>query len=249
MRSALQTSRPPLIGPFLHARGRFKLDFGYEELLCVACDHRRKGGRADERATTQSEKRGHPGVGRGALLQQRAIYRGARLPRRRVHLLRAQGQGERRGALHLRDGRRSEDSRRRSRRPGSPSRRASKLDGIGSPTPERHRRLTKASTERRGFGVRRPQSSYISCDIWSTLRSACACISPSAPVSSVIWLDISSALRSLCRCGSPPEPVSSVTLCARSSSACAGSMGMWSCRGMSCIIRPALASSSVTPLV
>src|ERR671916_821458 len=37
--------------------------------MCLACDHRRKGGCANQRATTQSEKRGHPGVGRGSLLQ------------------------------------------------------------------------------------------------------------------------------------------------------------------------------------
>src|SRR5215213_10721368 len=146
MRSALQTSRQPLIAPFLHARGRFKLDFGYEKLFCVACDHRRKGGGANERATTQVKNEAIPEWAEGPYYNNGLFLRGARLPRRRVHLFRAQGQGERRGALHVRDGRRSEDRRRRSRR-------ASRLDGVRSPTPERRQRLIKASTER-GNSVR-----------------------------------------------------------------------------------------------
>src|SRR5215218_8653092 len=51
----------------------------------------------------------------------------------RVNLLRAQGQGERSGALHVRDGPGSEDDRRQSRGPG---RRASRLNIARSPTPE-----------------------------------------------------------------------------------------------------------------
>src|SRR5215212_10810801 len=63
----------------------------------------------------------------------------------RVNLLRAQGQGERSGALHVRDGPESEDDRRQSRGPG---RRASRLNKARSPTPERYQWLTEASSER-----------------------------------------------------------------------------------------------------
>src|SRR5215216_7083384 len=58
----------------------------------------------------------------------------------------------------------------------------------------------------RGLSLLDFHSSNISLPICSTLRPACTCISPPAPVSSVIWLAISSALRSACWCGSPPEP-------------------------------------------
>src|SRR5215217_1866200 len=66
---------------------------------------------ADERASPQDKSEGHPRVGAGPLLQQRDVLRGARLPRRRVHLRRAQRQAERHSALHLRDDRGPEDSR------------------------------------------------------------------------------------------------------------------------------------------
>src|SRR5215211_7375765 len=73
---------------------------------------------ADERASPKgSEQQKHPRVGTRALLQQRDVLGGPRLLRRRGHLLRAQGQGERHSALHLRADRRSEDRRgRRGRR-------------------------------------------------------------------------------------------------------------------------------------
>src|ERR671921_1971628 len=64
------------------------------------------GGATDDRASAQYKAQGHPGVGRGPLLQQGDLQRGARLPRRRVRLHRAQGPGERHSALHLRDARR-----------------------------------------------------------------------------------------------------------------------------------------------
>src|SRR5215213_8941528 len=51
----------------------------------------------------------------GLYYKQGDILRGACLPRR-VPLRRAQGQGERRGALHLRDARGPQDRRRRSSR-------------------------------------------------------------------------------------------------------------------------------------
>src|SRR5829696_8019664 len=75
----------------------------------------REGANADERASPKGREQKHPSVGTRALLQQRDYVGGARLPRRGGHLLRAQGQGERHSALHLRDDRRPEDSRRRSR--------------------------------------------------------------------------------------------------------------------------------------
>src|SRR5215204_5437187 len=85
----------------------------------------RKGASADnDRASTQGEEQGHPRVGAGALLQQRAYEGGPRLLRRRGHLLRAQGQGERHSALHLRDDRGPEDSRGRGDR---------RLPGVESP--------------------------------------------------------------------------------------------------------------------
>src|ERR687897_738374 len=75
----------------------------------------KEGECAYDRAGAQDKAQVHARVGRGPLLQQRYFLRGARLPRRRGHLRRAPGQGERRGAPHLRDDRGPEDSRRRSR--------------------------------------------------------------------------------------------------------------------------------------
>src|SRR5215204_3134481 len=66
---------------------------------------------ADERASPKGSEQKHPAVGTRALLQQRDYVGGPRLLRRRGHLLRAQGQGQRHSALHLRADRRSEDSR------------------------------------------------------------------------------------------------------------------------------------------
>src|SRR5829696_8258347 len=67
---------------------------------------------ADERASTQGEEV-HPRVGRRSLLQQRSHLGGARLLRRRGHLLRVQGQGQRHSTLLLRDARDPEDRHRR----------------------------------------------------------------------------------------------------------------------------------------
>src|SRR5215217_2736935 len=75
-----------------------------------------EGARAYERASPKGEERKYPRVGRRALLQQGDLLRDTRLPRRRVHLHRAQGQGERHSALYLRDDRRSQGSRRDGRR-------------------------------------------------------------------------------------------------------------------------------------
>src|SRR5215204_1284557 len=80
-------------------------------LLRVESNVTRKGGRADERASPKGKAQKYPTVGTRALLQQRAYVRGPRLLRRRGHLLRAQGQGQRHSALHLRDDRGPEDSR------------------------------------------------------------------------------------------------------------------------------------------
>src|SRR5215204_2529762 len=80
-------------------------------LLRVESNVTRKGGRADERASPKGKAQKYPTVGTRALLQQRAYVRGPRLLRRRGHLLRAQGQGQRHRALHLRDDRGPEDSR------------------------------------------------------------------------------------------------------------------------------------------
>src|SRR5829696_3195191 len=71
----------------------------------------RNGGRADKRASQKGNAQKHPRMGTRALLQQRAHGGGPRLLRRRSHLLRAQGQGQRHSALHLRDDRGTEDSR------------------------------------------------------------------------------------------------------------------------------------------
>src|SRR5215212_10499335 len=88
-------------------------DRGYAELprMEVRKTLSREGASADERASPKGKEQKRPRVGRRALLQQRAYVGGPRLPRRRVNLLRAQGQGERRGALQLRDDRGSEDRR------------------------------------------------------------------------------------------------------------------------------------------
>src|SRR5215216_6390051 len=72
---------------------------------------------ADERASPKGSQQKHPPVGTRALLQQRDYEGGPRLLRRGGNLLRAQGQGQRHSALHLRADRRSYDSRgRRGRR-------------------------------------------------------------------------------------------------------------------------------------
>src|SRR5215213_88253 len=76
----------------------------------------REGASADERASPKGEEQKYPPVGRRAVLQQWAYEGGPRLPRRRGHLLRAQGQGERHSALHLRDDRGPEDSGGRKRK-------------------------------------------------------------------------------------------------------------------------------------
>src|SRR5215213_11695511 len=77
----------------------------------VAITSAGKGGHAHERASPKGKEQEYPRVGAGAVLQQRAYVGGPRLPRRRVHLLRAQGQGERHSALHLRDDRGPENCR------------------------------------------------------------------------------------------------------------------------------------------
>src|SRR5215203_134520 len=71
----------------------------------------RKGANADERASPKDSEQKHPPVGTRALLQQRDVLGGHGLPRRGGYLLRAQGQGQRHSALHLRADRRSEESR------------------------------------------------------------------------------------------------------------------------------------------
>src|SRR5215217_7550835 len=71
----------------------------------------RKGANADERASPKGREQKHPAVGTGTLLQQRDVLGGDGLLRRGGNLLRAQGQGQRHSALHLRADRRSEDSR------------------------------------------------------------------------------------------------------------------------------------------
>src|SRR5829696_7280138 len=86
-------------------------------LLRVESNVTRKGGRADERASQKGKAQEYPTVGTRALLQQRAYVGGPRLLRRGGNLLRAQGQGERHSALHLRDDRGPEDSRRGRRAP------------------------------------------------------------------------------------------------------------------------------------
>src|SRR5215218_2623140 len=83
----------------------------------------RKGASAHERASSKGSEQKHPRVGARALLQQRDVGGGPRLPRRRGNLLRAQGQGQRHSALHLRANRRSEDSR---------GRRGRKLNAVAS---------------------------------------------------------------------------------------------------------------------
>src|SRR5215203_1257479 len=78
--------------------------FGVEKTLA------RKGASAHERASSKGSEQKHPRVGARALLQQRDYVGGPRLLRRGGHLLRAQGQGQRHRALHLRAARRPEDS-------------------------------------------------------------------------------------------------------------------------------------------
>src|SRR5215218_1619928 len=101
---------------------------GYMEPLWGRETLARQGANADERNADErnveesaspkgSEQQKHPRVGTRALLQQRAYQGGPRLLRPRGNLLRAQGQGQRHRALHLRADRRPEDSRgRRGRR-------------------------------------------------------------------------------------------------------------------------------------
>src|SRR5215217_7529693 len=96
---------------------------GYMEPLWGRETLARQGANADERNADEraspkgSEQQKHPRVGTRALLQQRDVLGGPRLLRRRGHLLRAQGQGQRHSALQLRADRRSEDRRgRRGRR-------------------------------------------------------------------------------------------------------------------------------------
>src|SRR5215207_1102974 len=83
----------------------------------------REGASAYERASPKRKEQEYPRVGRGTLLQQRAVLRGPRLPRPGGHLPGAQGQEQWRGPLHLRDDRRSRDSRER--------RTTRKLDTVG----------------------------------------------------------------------------------------------------------------------
>src|SRR5215217_5704416 len=83
-----------------------------------------EGASADERTSPKGGEQKYPRVGAGTLLQQRAYVGGPRLPRRRVHLLRAQGQGERHSALHLRDDRGPEDRGGRERRLASIARKS-----------------------------------------------------------------------------------------------------------------------------
>src|SRR5215207_6217228 len=90
-------SSPPSVGYMEPLRGRKTLS--------------REGASADERASQKGEEQKYPTVGRRALLHQRAYVGSPRLLRRGGHLLRAQGQGQRHSALHLRDDRRPEDSR------------------------------------------------------------------------------------------------------------------------------------------
>src|SRR5829696_6160618 len=85
----------------------------------------REGANADERASPKGSEQKHPRVGARALLQQRDVLGGHGLPRRGGHLLRAQRQGQRHSALHLRAARRPEDSR---------GRRGCRLAGVESPT-------------------------------------------------------------------------------------------------------------------
>src|SRR5215216_6272570 len=94
---------------------------GYMEPLWGRETLARKGANADERnaderASPKGSEQKHPRVGPRALLQQRDYLGGHGLPRRGGHLLRAQGQGQRHSALHLRADRRSEDSRGRGAR-------------------------------------------------------------------------------------------------------------------------------------
>src|SRR5215216_3178538 len=94
-------------------KGSRSFTVGYMEPLRGRETLARQGANADERNVEEraspkgSEQQKHPRVGTRALLQQRDVLGGPRLPRRRSHLLRAQGQGERHSALHLRADRRS----------------------------------------------------------------------------------------------------------------------------------------------
>src|SRR5215203_1329746 len=114
-------------GRLIEGAWRFRPGRTYEELRVrtsssgaqgplspwVAITSAGKGGHAHERASPQDKPQGHPRVGAGALLQQRDYVGGPCLLRRGGNLLRAQGQGERHSALHIRDDRRPEDRRRR----------------------------------------------------------------------------------------------------------------------------------------
>src|SRR5215212_5327436 len=125
-------------GRLIEGAWRFRPGRTYEELRVrtsssgaqgplspwVAITSAGKGGHAHERASPQDKPQGHPRVGAGALLQQRAYVGGTRLLRRRGYLLRAQGQGERHSALHLRDDRGPEDRGGRERRLASIARKS-----------------------------------------------------------------------------------------------------------------------------
>src|SRR5215217_2927334 len=111
VRSARRTSANIPLPRTRLSKGSKLLYVAYVEPLRGRETLARKGVRADERASSQSGEQGHPAVGRGSLLQQRAYVGGPRLLRRGGHLHRAQGQGEWHSALHIRDDRGLEDRR------------------------------------------------------------------------------------------------------------------------------------------
>src|ERR671910_1260381 len=101
---------------------------------------------ADERASQKgSEQQKHPRVGTRALLQQRDYVGGPRLLRRRVDLLRAQGQGQRHSALHLRDDRGPEDCRGRTVRKLAGGVERAQLRRISLPRTPVHNMVTSAA--------------------------------------------------------------------------------------------------------
>src|SRR5215210_6805006 len=93
----------------------FELLLGYMEPLRGRKTLSREVASADELASPKGKEQKYPPVGAGTVLQQRAYEGGPRLPRRRGYLLRAQRQGERHNALHLRDDRGPEDGGRERR--------------------------------------------------------------------------------------------------------------------------------------
>ena len=116
----------PLIEPFLQARG-------YEIRSCFV-PHEAIGGKEDT-----PEWADDPYYNRGRFSEV-LVYHDDE-----VNLLGAQGQGERSGVLHVRDGSGSDVDRRRSRGPG---RLASRLNGVRRPPRERYQWLTEARSER-----------------------------------------------------------------------------------------------------